>query len=221
MSRTRSKFGYALAAGVLASAALGSPSSALAQARPQITPYFASFYAISPYVKDLDEGSGTLFNEKETNAPAIGVRVSFGITRAIGIEGSIAYANAGRQASISHDSSTVQAGFFIKGNLLMASGRLTFHPRRSNFRGIVGVGYEKRGGAAWDTKNFTAGTKFDKSDIGGILGFGVKASVTPKFALDLDIEAFLHSSDPLLTGKSQFQQDILVAIGVPISLSGH
>jgi opacity protein-like surface antigen len=206
---------------MLASLAVLSPASARAQARAQITPYFASFYAVSPYVKDLDEGSGTLFNEKETNAPAIGVRLSLGVTRSIGIEGAVTYATAGRQASLSHDSSTVQAGFFIKGNLLMASGRLTFHPRRSNFRGIVGVGYQKRGGAAWDTKNFSAGTTFDKSDIGAVLGFGVRASVTPKFALDLDVEAFLHSSDPLKTGKSQFQQDILLAIGVPISFGGQ
>ena len=128
---------------------------------------------------------------------------------------------SGRQAS---PADSGLAGFYLKGSLLTASGRVTYHPRRSNFRGIFGVGYEKRGGDAWDEKKFTGFTgKFDKSIIGGVVGFGARANITPKFSLDLDVEAFLYSSDADTKGtlfKSKFQQDILVAIGVPIQL-GH
>jgi len=191
-----------------------------AQARTQITPFFASFYAVSPYAKDIDEfGSGVLFNERLSNAPTVGVRLSVALTPKFGIEGQVAYNTSGRQAS---PADSGLAGFYLKGNVLTASGRITYHPRRSNFRGIVGVGYEKRGGDAWDEKNFTGFTgKFDKSIIGGVVGFGARANITPKFSLDLDVEAFLYSSDADTDSSlftSRFQQDITVAIGIPIKL---
>jgi hypothetical protein len=189
-----------------------------AQARTQITPFFASFYSLSPYGPDIDEfGTGELFNERLSNSPTVGVRLSVAATRTIGIEGQVAFNWSGRQAS---PADTGFAGFYLKGNLLMASGRLTYHPRRSNFRGIFGVGFQHRGGDAWDEKKFTGFTgKFDKSIIGGVLGFGARANVTPRFSLDIDVEAFLYSSDADTKStlfKSKFQQDILVSIGVPI-----
>ena len=209
---------------VLLALGLAAPAALSAQARTQITPFFASFYALSPYASNIDEfGTGQKFHERLSNAPTIGARLSVAISRAIGIEGQIAYNNSGREAS----PDTGFGGIYLKGNILMLSGRLTYHPRRSNFRGIFGFGYQKRGGDAWDENNFTAfkaaGGKFDKSIVGGVLGFGARANVTPRFGLDLDVEAFLYSSDADQKStlfKSKFQQDILVSIGVPIGF-GH
>ena len=212
----------------LSLATLAAPSPAAGQAKVQLTPFFASFYALGHYGTGLDDGNGGTFDEKLTNAPAVGARLSFLLSRAVGIEGSFTYAWTGRQGSEGKDPAGVvtSGGVFIPGNAIMASGRITLHPRRSNFRAILGVGYQKRGGEAWDEAQLglPAGT-FDKTSIGGVVGFGVKASVTPKFALDLDVEAFLYSNDADTpagpTFDKKFQQDVTVAIGVPISFGGH
>lgn len=192
------------------------PSSIGAQAQTQIVPFFASYYALGAYGSDIDEfGTGELFSERMSNAPAIGVRLSVALSRAIAIEGQVAFNNSGRQAT----SDTGSFGFYLKGKEVLASGRVTYHPPRSNFRLIGGVGYMKRGGDGWDEANFPTGTTFDKSIIGGVIGFGARANVTPRFSLDLDVEGFLYSSDADEGGTTftaKFQQDILVSIGVPI-----
>jgi len=197
------------------------PAAASAQAQTELVPFFASYYALSPYGTNIPEDtSGTLLaSERMSNAPAIGVRLAVAVTRIIAIEGQVAYTPSGRQVSFKPNVSIF--GFYLRGHELLASGRLAFHPRRSNFRLIAGVGYLARGGDGWDEKNFPAGVKFDKSIIGGVAGFGARANLTPHLSLDLDVEAFMYSSDADLNGptfKSKFQQDILVSIGVPIKL---
>jgi hypothetical protein len=179
-------------------------------------PFFASYYALGAYGTDIDEfGDGELWSERMSNSPAIGVRLSVALSRAIAVEGQVAFNISGRQAV----SDTGFVGFYLKGNEILASGRLTYHPSRSNFRLIGGVGYMKRGGDAWDEANFSPGATFDKSIIGGVVGFGARANVTPRFSLDLDVEGFLYSSDADEGGTTftaKFQQDILVSIGIPI-----
>ncbi|HTS89058.1 MAG TPA: outer membrane beta-barrel protein [Gemmatimonadales bacterium] len=207
-----------MAAALLATLAV--PAALTAQARSQITPFFASFYAVSSYGSHIAEGTFTA-NERLSNAPGIGVRLSVAVSRAIGIEGQVVYATVGRDAV--PDSGSV-VGAFIKGNVVMASGRFTYHPRRSNFRGILGVGYQHRGGDAWDESKFSGFTgKFDHSIVGAVVGFGARANLTPHFAMDLDVEGFLYSSDADQSQtlfKSKFQQDILVTIGIPIGFGG-
>lgn len=217
VSRRVSLPGPVSVAAVLASFLL--PSTGAAQAKTEIVPFFASYYALSPYGTKIDEfGTGELFSERMSNAPTIGGRISIAITRAIAIEGQAAYNGSGRQAT----SDTGVFGFNLKGHEFMASGRFTYNPRRSNFRLIGGVGFLSRGGDAWNEANFPNFTgKFDKSIIGGVVGFGARANLTPHLSLDLDVEAFLFSSDADqgdTTFKSKFQQDILVAIGIPIKL---
>jgi hypothetical protein len=207
---------------------LAAPSSAIAQTKIEFTPFFASFYAISPFAKDLVDAGGGKFNDKLSNAPAIGARLGFGLSRSIGIEGSFTYAWTGFQAGVGKDNTgtITSVGEFVNGNAIMASGRVTLHPRRSNFRGILGVGYQKRGGDAWDEAlaGLPAGT-YDKTSIGGIVGFGVRANVTPTLAFDIDVEAFLYSNDAdgssNTSFEKKFQQDVTVAVGVPIKLSGR
>lgn len=207
----------AFCAAVLASAVL--PSTGAAQAKTEFVPFFSSYYALSPYGTKIDEfGTGELFSERMSNAPTIGARLSVAITHAIAIEGQVAYNNSGRQAT----SDTGVFGFNLKGHEILASGRFSYNPRRSNFRLIGGVGYMSRGGPGWDEANFPSFTgKFDKSIIGGIVGFGARANLTPHLSLDLDVEAFLYSSDADggdTTFSAKFQQDITVAIGIPIKL---
>jgi hypothetical protein len=199
-------------------ACVGKPVTLVAQARAQITPFFTAFFAPLPYAKDVNEGSFTA-DERLSNAPGLGLRIAFPLSQTIGIEAQGAYVWTGRQTKST--SGNVTAGFFIAGNALMASGRLTLHPHRSQFRGILGFGWQQLGGDGWDEGKLglPSGT-FDKTSVGGIAGFGVRASVTPKLALDLTVESYLHSSDPAKFGSKEFQADINLTVGVPISL-GH
>lgn len=202
----------------LAAAGLTAPATGQAQARTQITPFFATFFAPLPYAKDVDQdGAGTLADERMTTAPGIGIRAAFPFADQIGFEAQAAYVFTGRQAKV--DAGTGTVGFFITGNAVIVSGRVTYHPRRSNFRGILGAAFEQLGGDAWDSDN--VGGEADKSSIGGIVGFGVRANVTSRLALDLTVESFLHSSDPAGNNKKQFQADVLLSVGVPIGLAGH
>lgn len=202
-------------AAAVALVAFSLPNCLEAQARAQITPFFAAFFAPLPYGKDIDQGGGATADERLANAPGVGIRASFPLSSQIGIEGQVSYVFAGRQATFGGSGSVV--GVFVEGNALMASGRVTLHPRRSNFRGILGVGYQKLGGDGWDEDNFT-GADFNVSTIGGILGAGVRANITSRFAVDLTVESFLHSSDPANFGEKRFQADISLTVGVPISL---
>lgn len=215
MSPSRSLIGPACLTALLTSLLL--PAAARAQAKTQLVPFFASYYALAPYGTDIDEfGSQPFFDERMSNAPTIGARLSFAISQTLGIEGQVAFNSSGRQANPTDNS---PAGFYLKGNEVLASGRFTYHPRRSNFRLIGGVGYMKRGGDGWDESKFGGGFTFDKSIIGGVVGFGAQANLTARLSLDLDVEAFLYSSDAdqdATTFVSKFQSDILVSIGVPI-----
>jgi hypothetical protein len=202
----------------LALGALLAPTQGQAQARAQITPFFTTFFAPLPYGKDIvqDPATGITADERMTTAPGIGVRIGIPLAAKFGVEAEAAYIFTGRQAKVNGSSGTV--GFFLTGNAVLVSARMTYHPRRSNFRGILGAAYENLGGDAWDSANTGPGA--DQSSFGGIVGFGVRANVTPKLALDLTVESFLHSSDPAGFDKKQFQADILLAVGVPIGL-GH
>ena len=206
----------AAAAAVLAAIAL--PPALQAQARTQITPFFTSFFAPLPYGKDVIEDPTTTpplrGDERLTNAPGLGVRFEIKLANSIGFEGQFAGVFAGRQATVTSAGTT--AGFFLSGNAVMLSGRFAYHPRRSNFRGILGFGWQHLGGDAWDPNKL--GASVNKSSVGGVVGFGVRANVTPRLPLDLTVESFLHSSDPANFGTKQFQADIMLSVGVPIAL---
>src|SRR5262249_12000968 len=152
-----------------------------AQQRPQITPFFTSFFAPLPYGKDIDQGAGVLADERMTTAPGLGLRVAIPVGSTLGVEAEATYIWSGRQAKVKGSGATV--GFFLPGNAEIFSGRLTYHPRRSNFRLIMGAAFETLGGDAWKS-DFT-GPDAKSTSFGGILGFGAKANVTPRLGLDL------------------------------------
>lgn len=195
--------------------ALAVPATLGAQARTQVTPFFTSFFALLPFGNDVDQGTGDIGDERLTNAPGVGIRAAVALSPRVGVEGQFAYIFTGRQVKYTGGGPAV--GDFTSGHALMASGRVTLHPRRSNFRGILGFGYQRLGGPAWDEANF-AGAALDRTNFGGIIGGGGRANLTPRFAIDLTVETYLHSGDPADVGKSAFQADIMVTLGIPIGL---
>lgn len=214
MSRPTSVLSSVLAAGFTAMLV---PSLLSAQLRTEITPFAASYYGAT----HLGEGSaglfaGNPFTIDQNNAFALGARLTFPIGAQIALEGEFAYAMSG--LSITEEdgvASGIDGGISQNGNVMFGSFRAVYSPRRSNLFVLVGPAVVTRGGDAWDGVD-----KGDITDFGGVVGLGIRANVTPRFRLNITAESYLYSFDgggP----DSKFQSDILVSIGVPISLGGR
>jgi hypothetical protein len=216
-------------AGILAgAAAAGIPSAVHAQGKIELTPFVGSFYALAKMCKDCNKDGGDVTGDQASSF-ALGGRLSYWISNTIGIEGSFTYtpSRAEERAEISGFGLAVSG----KGRLIMASGRLLYRPQRTNLHFIVGAGVVSRGDTVWQAfkENSPDGVGAKLSSVAGILGLGVHASVTPKFALNVSAEMNLYSFDPRLAtvtspapnsaNGSKLQADLLVTIGVPITLS--
>ena len=106
----------------------------------------------------------------------------------------------------------IDGGISQNGSVIFGSLRAVYSPRRSNLFLLAGPAVVTRGGDAWDGVD-----KGDITDIGGVIGLGIRANVTPRFRLNITAESYLYSFNgggP----DSKFQSDILVSIGVPIAI---
>ena len=181
-----------------------------------ITPYVGSFYAVASFV-ETEDNSGNDLTVDQSNTAAFGVRLSVPIGSSLSVEGAVAYSKSDVILRISEACSGFDCSTSFSGNVVMGSGRILIRPRRSNLHGILGVTYVSHGGDAWDDPSTE-----ETSDIGGVIGFGLRASVTPKFVLSMTAEAHIYSFDPdggdsLFDSKTQ--EDLLFTVGIPISLS--
>jgi hypothetical protein len=187
----------------------GVATRAHAQYVAEFTPFFTSYYALGKLATD-----GTV-SERQYAAPGGGARLTFWITPSVGIEAAGAYVASGTQFTSSDPTQT--GGVSLPGNIITASGRVVFRPARTNLYLLVGGGMVKKGGDTWD---FAFITK--KTSIGGVVGFGARANVTPKFALNVTVEGNFYKSDPDGSAgtvyDSKLQSDVYVSIGVPIGL---
>lgn len=219
--------GFGLA-GILAGAAVAIPSAVQAQGKIELTPFVGSYYALAKMCTDCNK-DGSDVTGHQVSAFAFGGRLSYWVSSTIGIEGSFTYApsRAEERADISGFGLAVSG----KGRLMLASGRVLFRPQRTNLHFIVGAGIVSRGDTVWqafkESAPDTIGAK--RTSVAGIIGAGVRASVTPKFALNVSAELNLYSFDPRLAtvtspapnsaNGSKLQADLLVTIGIPITLS--
>ncbi|MDH5284562.1 MAG: porin family protein [Gemmatimonadota bacterium] len=191
------------------------PSTAAAQI--EITPFVASFF---PATSLATGSNGFLtFNDFEfnqMNSFAFGGRITYPINTGFKLEGEFTYATSGVEYIEDNAfGSGIDGGLNQDGNMMFASIRALFSPRRSNLYFLAGPAFISRGGDAWD-----GASSDDLKDWGGVAGIGINANVTPKFRINLTAEAYLYSADPVGTG-SEFQADILVSVGVPIKLGGN
>lgn len=218
-------------AGVLAGAAtMAVPSTAHAQGKIELTPFVGSYYALAKMCSDCENNGNTdKITAHQISAAAIGGHLSYWISNTIGVEGAFAYTPS--QAEERFQVSNFGLGVSGKGRIIQASGRVLFRPQRTNLHFIVGAGIVSRGDTVWKAFQFrsdspdSVGAKL--TSVAGILGVGVRASVTPKFALNLSAELSLYSFDPHLAATpattsangGKMQADLLVSVGVPITLS--
>lgn len=206
---------------VLMAALAGTFTPRTAQAQGiTFTPYVGSFYALSSFV-DIDIG-GEKLTVDQSNTAVFGARVSFPITGTMSLEGAFGYSKSDVILRITNscvDSSNTlfDCSTNFSGSVITGSGRILFRPRRSNLNFILGAAYVKHGGDAWDDPSTS-----ETSDIGGVVGFGLRANITPRFTLVLTAEANIYSFDPdgsdtLFDSKTQ--TDLMFSVGVPIALS--
>ena len=203
--------------------ACATPVVAVAQ-KLEITPFFGSHYSLSNYF-DEDVNTGTVVErvtEKTGSGPAIGVRLTYWISQTIGVEVEGLYSEADQENAFPDRDASLgaQTGALYDAIVTMASGRVLFRPRRSNLRVFAGVSQLTFGGDVFDYAPYN----YDNlSTIGGVVGFGVRAQATRTLALDVAVEAYVHSLDrgdgpwPVALGAKS-QQEVIVTVGVPIKL---
>ncbi len=186
---------------------LGGPATAHAQLRVDLTPFVGSYYALAKL-----GNTSTTSEEKQSNQPVIGGALFVRLTPAFGIEGAVTFTPSG-----SNITGATNQGF--SGSIVFASARARLAAPRTNLYGLAGVGLVKRGGEAWNAPGFTSLT-----NLAGVLGFGTRAEVSPAVRIDVRAELQLYSVDPDGDGtayQSKLQQDLIVTLGVPISLTRH
>jgi hypothetical protein len=199
-----------LALGLLVAAA----SAVQAQSRFEITPFVASYYGLT-HLSEQDAGpiAGNPFTIDQNNAVAFGARVSVPVGPRFAIEGEFTFTQSGLSI-IEEDAfgDGLNGGVSQDGNIVYGSVRAVISPARSNLFLIAGPAYIHRGGDAWEGVDSD-----DLNDFGGVVGFGIRANVTPRFRLNLTAETYLYSFQAGQS-DSKFQSDVLVSVGVPISL---
>ncbi|HEV8123710.1 MAG TPA: hypothetical protein VGP80_05685 [Gemmatimonadales bacterium] len=215
---------------VLAGLALAgtlTPRSAQAQGIT-FTPYVGSFYGLTKmFDSDVDlavfGGSGTArFTVEQTNTVMFGARIGVPISSTISIEGQAGYLSSDvRLVGKDAIAQGLDLSTNLTGNVITGSVRAAYRPRRSNLSLIGGIAAVHHGGDAWD---FPVNEKL--TNIGGVVGFSLRAAVTPRFALVINAETFVYSFDPDKSNdtsqgflKKTTQADLVVSIGVPISLT--
>jgi len=202
----------AVALGVVALA----PGAVAAQQRTEITPFVASYYHLT-HLGEGDAGPlvGNSFKVDQKNAFAFGGRITVPLGARFGIQGEFAYSLSGLTFTEKNIGPNIDGGLSQDGNIIYGSLRAVISPRRSNLFLLAGPAIVKRGGKAWKGVKSS-----DITDFGGVAGFGFRANVTPRFRVNFTAESYLYSFDGG-GNTSKFQSDLLVSLGIPISLGGH
>ena len=208
-------------AGLVLASAVVTPGAARAQAKFELTPFLGSFYPLAKMCSDCNN-DGKNVRGQLLNSATFGGRLTYWFSPTLGFEANGAYTPSRVQVSAA-DTTGFVLGVSAKGSVLLMNGRLLYRPPRTNLHFIFGAGIVHRGGKVWTTAHDSSGTKI--TSPAGILGIGVRASVTPKFALNVSAEGNFYSFDPKLgpsgntSNGTKLQADFVVAVGVPIILS--
>lgn len=197
---------------IVAAVLVALPAVSLAQVKLEVTPHFASYYATT-YTRRVGSDS----TERQEAGPGGGLQVTWRFNNIVGVQGTWSYIRSGiiprYPASSAGTINTLQPE---PGALMFSSLRGTLQPRRSNYYLAAGVGLVQRSGKAWDVPGMD-----DLTDVVAVLGYGIRARVTPEFAFNIGVDAHLYYSNPdkdLAYYGRRLQRDIIVSIGVPLAV---
>lgn len=210
----RSEWSVRIALTALAlTAAGGVTAPAHAQYVAELTPFFTSFYPLQEI--KFDEVGAENVTLKHKTGPGVGARLTFWLSGTVGLEAAGAYVWS--SPSFSAQEQGASADFSLPGTIINGTGRVVFRPARTNLYLLAGGGIVSRGGEAWE------GDEAKKTTFAGVAGFGARANVTPKFALNVTVEGTFYSLDPDGSDadggtffQPSFQTDLAVSIGIPI-----
>jgi hypothetical protein len=183
-----------------------------AQYVAELTPFFTSYYPLGEI--DFAGSSDEVF-AKQRSSPGVGGRLTFWLSNTMGLEAAGAYLWSSPTIFIeTPEYGAVSAD--ISGTMVNATGRLVFRPARTNLFLIAGGGAVIRAGDAWESEEKT-------TSIAGVAGFGARANITSKFAMNIVVEGTFYSLDADGSDddggtfwQPSFQSDIMVSIGIPI-----
>ena len=205
---------FARAVTVFLVVAIGSlllPAALVAQVRLEVTPFFTSYYA----TRDL-----TFVNEsnleRQEAGPGVGVSLTWRFTNIWAVEAQAAYVRSG---VVVKNTGFVNFEPATDGRLLLFNGRVLFQPRRTNIYFALGAGTVARSGPAWDVTGID-----NLSNVATIVGFGIRARVSPTWGFRIGTELHMYESDPDRSNayyQKRKQTDVLVSIGVPLALIGR
>lgn len=191
------------------------PGVSEAQERLAIVPSFASYYAVSR-IRDVSDRDW----ESQRAAPAVAARLAFRPFSQFGLEAAASYAFS--SLIVTEEAAAQPVDLSRGGNLLHVNGRVAFYPQRSTLKLFAGGGIVRRGGEVWSS-DFLDPETAELTDVTGVVGFSIRAGVTPSFRLDIGVEANLYVSDPdgpeRTRYEERFQQDLLLVIGIPLTLA--
>jgi len=225
---TRGMRGTVLIAGVVLAGAVTIPSAAGAQAKFELIPFVGSYYPLASMCTDCNRANdNSAYIGKQLSTFAVGGGLSYMLSSTVGITATAAWSPSRVEETQDDTTSAlrnlgIRYGTSTKGTIFLATVRALFRPARTNVHFIVGGGIVQRGGDFWkyikDNNGLKATTPM------GVLGVGVRASVTPKFQLDINAEGDFYSFDPhfgtaaVTTDGTKLQTDLLLTVGVPITL---
>ncbi len=196
-------------------------TSARAQVRLEVVPFFTSYYATALTAKPAADTT-----ERQEAGPGFGLHAMWHFNNVFGLQGSFARVWSGIIPKYPAATGLVtNSNQPLPGLLTFAMVRGTVRPRRSNYYFAAGIGTVTRSGTAWEVPGLDHLT-----NTMATAGFGIRARVTPELGFDIGLDVNLYRSDP--DGPEQaggvgryyqkrLQRDVLVTIGWPIVLMGR
>lgn len=187
----------------------------------EVTPYVGGFIPLANVVEEDDFDFGPPvgvvgFEASQDVSAALGVRLGLGLPGPLGVEGAFLYAPSDAELEASSGESTSEDAYVWAG-----SGRLVIELGLP----AVPVGFHLNGGVAVIGRG---GDAFEdvsegETDIGGVVGIGVKLDLPGRFSLRGDIEDYLYSAQLTVADgadetelESRFQSDLVISVGLGI-----
>lgn len=196
--------------------------------RVELTPSLGMYLPTADLINLTDpSGSGLslVFSQKSTFS--FGGRLGYWIGDRAALEGAFGYTASEVKFEVPGFVSTALGGRVLQGSARVVY-RLNQPASSTGWHLIGGLAVVSRSGEMWDSLA-TGGIQVDgRTDIGAVIGGGVRLPVAERLALRIDVEDYIHQAKftldvqgtPLET-ESQLQNDLVLSLGLAIQLSGR
>jgi hypothetical protein len=163
---------------------------------------------------------------RQTQGVLAGMRIRYAFTSQSGVEIAARYIATGWREDFEVTSGPgIGVGYSLGGSLVVADVRYTYRPNRSNIYGLIGGGFMRRGGDAW--ADLLPSVEYETSNPAGLVGFGLRASGSARFQIDVTAELYLYSVDKVTSAtlvngpfvSKAFQSDLMFTVAFPLTFT--